>query len=164
MYPVYLITCNHPSYGANIKGYVGCCPSGQIVEKRFKEHLGLFGGAKHLTNAIKKLGKEWFQVEQIDAGNTPEQALELEKFWIARLGTFGSGYNMTVGGDNPPRTRKYGPLSEATKEKLRVAHRGQKPSTACLEGSRRFRAANPDWHKKCAEAHCGLTYTRKRVV
>jgi group I intron endonuclease len=56
-------------------------------------------GCPYIQAAMNKYGKEWFQVEQIDAGNTPEQALELEKWWIKRLGTRSPmGYNLTDGG------------------------------------------------------------------
>jgi len=135
--------------------YVGCCPSGQSVEKRFKEHLGGFGGAKYLTRAIKKYGKDWFTVEQIDAGNTPEQCLELEKCWIKRLGTFGAGYNLTVGGENPPRRRNYQPLSDGLKAKLSAAHKGQKPTAKCIAGTKQRHAADPDIVRRLVEFNRG---------
>lgn len=107
MFPVYLITCHHPSYGRYIMPYVGCCPSGKSIAERFAEHLKGRGSAPYLYNAIQKHGKEHFHIEQIDAGNTPEQALELERWWIARLKTKApeGGYNLTDGGEgvvNPP--------------------------------------------------------------
>lgn len=108
MFPVYLITCHHPSYGRYIMPYVGVVlKEGKTIEQRFKEHCQKDGGAKYLSRAIEKYGREHFRVEQIDAGNTPEQALELEKWWIARLKTRApeGGYNLTDGGEgvvNPP--------------------------------------------------------------
>src|ERR1700722_17422784 len=100
MYPVYLITCIHPKYGQHMMPYVGVViGEGKTVEQRFQQHIKGEGHAPYLGNAIQKYGKEWFQVEQIDAGNTPEQALDLEKWWIKRLGVKKpNGYNLTNGG------------------------------------------------------------------
>lgn len=80
--------------------YIGCIlTDGKTIERRFQEHLCGQGCAPYLYNAIKKHRKEHFQIEQIDAGNTPEQALELERWWIARLMTQRpGGYNITAGG------------------------------------------------------------------
>ena len=102
MYPIYLITCTHPNYGQYVMPYVGVVlAEGKTIEERFEEHARKSRGRRYrLSNAINKYGKEWFQVEQIDAGNTPEQAKELERWWIKRLGTKSpNGYNLTDGGD-----------------------------------------------------------------
>jgi hypothetical protein len=102
MYSVYLITCRHPSYGLHVMPYVGVVlADGKTVADRFYEHLSgdKASGATYLRNAIKKHGKEWFTVEQIDAGNTPEQALELEQRWVGLLGAKRpTGYNLNDGG------------------------------------------------------------------
>jgi len=93
--PVYLITCL-----LTLMQYVGCCPSGKSVEERFEQHLGGKGNASYLRNAIEKYGPEHFTIEQIDAGCTPDEALELEKIWIAALNTKApNGYNLTDGGE-----------------------------------------------------------------
>jgi predicted GIY-YIG superfamily endonuclease len=97
MFPVYLITCFHPDYGAHVMPYVGC--TSKTVQQRFEKHLSGKGNAVYLRNAIKKYGREWFQIEQIDAGNTKNQALELEEWWVRRLGTKApNGYNVKDGG------------------------------------------------------------------
>lgn len=126
MYPVYLITCVHPTYGQCMMPYVGVVwMEGKTVEERFKQHINEQGGAKYLRNAVQKHGKEWFRVEQIDAGNTPEQALELEKWWIARLGTKApNGYNITDGGRGAPGTKH----TEEWMTQHLALHRGSKRS------------------------------------
>ncbi|HWR15180.1 MAG TPA: NUMOD3 domain-containing DNA-binding protein [Terriglobales bacterium] len=127
MYPVYLITCFHPEYVQHLKPYVGCIvTAGKTVEDRFAEHLkGRRSGAAYLQRAIKKYGKEWFRVEQVDAGNTPEQALELEAWWVKRLGTLApeGGYNLTAGGRGS-RGRK---ASDETRQKMSDSLKGLTP-------------------------------------
>lgn len=110
MHLVYLVTCTHPDYGDYMMPYVGCIlAKGKTMQQRFTEHCKLWGHAKYLRQAIKKYGKKWFQAEQIDACNTPEQALECEQWWIKRLKTYydgkrwftsppENGYNLTEGG------------------------------------------------------------------
>jgi hypothetical protein len=101
MYPVYLIVCNHPNYGRFVMPYVGCIyTGGKTVEDRFNEHMTGRGAGKYLHRAAKKYGRKFFFVRQIDAGNTPEQAQELEKFWVAYYKTRAphGGYNLTAGG------------------------------------------------------------------
>ena len=118
-----MIVCTHPSYGRHVMPYIGCCPSGQSIESRFKQHCKGSGGAKYLCSAIKKHGKEWFQIQQIDVGNTPEQAYELEKWWIARLKTKApnGGYNLDDGGKGP--ARRYG-WTEESRLKMSAAKKG----------------------------------------
>src|ERR1700723_922468 len=79
--------------------YVGVVlAKGKTIQRRFAEHFTM-GGCPYLERSMKKYGKEWFQVEQIDAGNAPEQALELEAWWIRKLNTRKPfGYNLTAGG------------------------------------------------------------------
>ena len=95
LYPVYQIVNRLES-----KPYVGCILKlGKTIEQRFKEHCRGHG-ALYLTAAIKKYGKENFTIELLDGGNTPEQSLELEKYWIKRLSSRApNGYNLTDGGD-----------------------------------------------------------------
>lgn len=123
MYPVYLITCFHPSYGQNVMPYVGVVVTkGKTILDRFRGHTKQCkSSTSYLGRAIKKYGKEWFTVEQIDAGNTPEQALELEKWWIKRLGAkHPTGYNLTDGGEGGATVtgRKLWHLTRPTEETM----------------------------------------------
>ena len=124
MYPVYLITCNHPSYLKPMR-YVGVVlTEGKTVGQRFSEHIWLRGCSSHyLHRAIKKYGKEFFTVQQIDAGKTPEQALKLEQMWVFALNTKApNGYNLTDGGEG-----KAGYIvSEETIRKMSVAQLGER--------------------------------------
>lgn len=129
-FPVYLISCTHPDYGRNIMPYIGVVVTdGKTIEDRFKEHCE-DRRISYLNSAIKKHGKAWFTVEQIDAGNTPEQALELEKFWIARLKTKApNGYNLTNGGTGGATFTGH-KHSEDTRQKMSATHKGKPKSEA----------------------------------
>src|SRR5581483_4060429 len=81
----------------NGKGYVGWTV--KTVDQRWSEHRGGYGSAERLRRAIKKYGFQNFFVQEIESGLTAEQAKQMEKWWIARLATFGQGYNQTAGGD-----------------------------------------------------------------
>jgi group I intron endonuclease len=143
MYPVYLITCL-----LTLMQYVGCCPSGKSIEERFEEHCKPSSTCRYLRHAIAKHGRAQFTVQQIDAGSSPEQALELEQFWIAALSTKApNGYNLTDGGEGvlghkhsvetklrigatnigrKPALGKHWKLSEETIAKQNAAKRGSK--------------------------------------
>jgi len=88
---VYLITNK-----VNNKQYVGI--TSRPIENRINEHrTATTKSAIH--DAIVKYGIENFTVEQIDTANTYEELLEKEIHWIEKLNTFGSGYNLTKGGE-----------------------------------------------------------------
>jgi len=102
MYPVYVITCTHPDYERPMR-YVGVIlTDGKTIQDRFKHHLSsdTMSGAPYLRAAIRKHGREYFYVRQIGSGNTPEQAKEMERLFIAELNTKRpNGFNLTDGGD-----------------------------------------------------------------
>ena len=133
MYPVYLITCIHPSYGQHPLRYVGCVlKEGKSIENRFKQHMraGKASGAPYLSHAVHKHGKEWFTVEQIDAGTTPEDALWLERWWVKWLGTKAPyGYNLTDGGEGAAgykptsSARRYAGVTSGSIVKARAVYR-----------------------------------------
>jgi group I intron endonuclease len=120
MYPVYLIT-----NAINSKQYVGCVlTDGKTIEQRLYNHLCGAGGATYLKRAIRCHGKEHFSIEQIGAGITPENALELEEVFIAELNTKApNGYNLSDGGKGNPGYR----FTDEQKQKLSEAHLGQVP-------------------------------------
>jgi group I intron endonuclease len=90
MYKIYLITNL-----LNLKQYVGVTKFS--LEERFLQHTkrGFF-----LTEAIQKYGEQKFSIELIEEVKTPEQAYELEIFYIKEYNTkVPNGYNLTDGGD-----------------------------------------------------------------
>jgi group I intron endonuclease len=94
---IYLITNKD-----NGKKYVGLTL--KTIAKRWKEHCWwAFNKPKKdnrvLSCALRKYGAELFLIEKIDSAATLNEANQKEKEWIAKLKTFGEGYNMTEGGD-----------------------------------------------------------------
>lgn len=86
---VYLITNKK-----NNKKYVGITSKGYM--KRFAQHCK---AESYIGSAIRKYGKNNFKVEVIDYGATVAELNSKEKDYIAKLETFGKGYNLTLGGD-----------------------------------------------------------------
>jgi group I intron endonuclease len=108
----------------NGKLYIGQTTT--TIEKRFKQHIYKYStNSKYKTiinQAIKKYGKENFQIEIIDVGADINELNLKEKKWIVELNTImPHGYNMTTGGDRYV-------MSEETKEKLRKSSTGKKVS------------------------------------
>lgn len=94
---IYIITNN-----SNKKKYVGLTL--KTIKKRWKEHCWwAFNKPKKdkriLSCALRKYGIESFSIDEIDSAVTLHEANQKEKEWITKLKTFGSGYNMTEGGD-----------------------------------------------------------------
>ena len=140
MYPVYLISCINDN---QFRGYVGCILSANTLNNRLKQHWQE-KRKPYLFAAMHKHGLDRFQIEQIDAGNTPEQALWLEAWWIKRLGTKAPlGYNLTDGGQGTVG-RKHSP--EARK-RMSDAKKGISPwnkgkVTGALSAQHRSNIAN----------------------
>ena len=107
----------------NHKKYIGQSIS---IFKRWKQHvLGLNKERHyncHLQGAWNKYGYSNFSFYILEICNR-ESLNEREKFWIAKLHTFGShGYNQNSGGDNAE-------ISDETKLKLSISFRGEKSTT-----------------------------------
>ena len=72
------------------------------AESRFKEHCrdALSGRLNTaLAQAIRKYGVDFFEVEEIEAVDSPDMLDEREAYWIDRYDSVRYGYNMTAGGD-----------------------------------------------------------------
>ncbi len=83
---------------------------------------------KAFYNAIKKYGWDNFEHEIIEENLSLEEANEMEKELILKYHTcvydnVCMGYNMTFGGDEGSRGKI---VSEETKEKMSIAHLGEK--------------------------------------
>jgi hypothetical protein len=97
-----------------MKAYVGM--TSKTPEKRLRRHKqdARSGRGGYLYNAIRQYGEDKFEVVLLDTAKTEEKAYQLEKEWIARLGTFNDwGYNLTVGGDGVGSGKDH-PMAGAT--------------------------------------------------
>ena len=116
----------------NGKQYVG--QTTWLLRKRWSEHVA-FAKKKEkspylLYEAIRKYGRDVFDVQQIDTADSLEELNEKEKLWVSKLKTFGfdNGYNMTEGGKCCRHLNKRGrthPMfgkhhSEETRAKMRA--------------------------------------------
>lgn len=96
-YHVYCITNS-----ATGKQYVGITTKG--YKNRFANHIWHArrnsGKCSALHDAIRKYGVACFSVELLQEADSWEKMNQLERDWIARLGTIApNGYNLTDGGD-----------------------------------------------------------------
>lgn len=91
---VYLVTNSN-----NGKRYVGITTLG--VQERWKGHLRAAekGAELRLSRAIRKHGVDAFALSVLQECTDVEALKLAEQRWIAELGTFVNGYNMTLGGD-----------------------------------------------------------------
>jgi group I intron endonuclease len=110
----------------NGKGYVGITRG--IARLRFLAHCRLAKKQRAkarcaIHRAIVKYGPEVFTVSVLAQAATWEETTQLERAFIAELGTFGSqhGYNMTRGGDGALGR----PMLETTKAKIIAANQGK---------------------------------------
>ena len=125
----------------NVKN--GKCYVGQSTDYkgRMYMHFSGYSHCPYLHNAIMKYGKDAFTIHilevcpELDLGNR-------EIFWIATLDTYGSGYNLTKGGEG---IRGYNPTPE-TRRKLSEAAKG--------------RIASPETRQKLSELHRGNQYRK----
>lgn len=85
----------------NGKQYVGI--TGRSLEQRFAEHCK---ADSYIGKAIRKHGVENFTIKEIDQADTKQDLCEKEMLWIEKLGTFGRGYNLTIGGDGVIKLQK----------------------------------------------------------
>jgi group I intron endonuclease len=96
------------------------------LKTRFKEHCYPSSKCTHLSNSIKKYGRDNFKIEQILRADSEEQLNSREKFCIRIYDTLHpNGYNLTNGGHN-------GSHSLITREKLRQLNIGKKASSETI--------------------------------
>lgn len=125
------------------KSYVGFSKD---ANNRFKRQICLAeqGVNRRLYDSIRKHSKENFVLTILDTCNTREEAVTLEKHWIAELNTLmPNGYNMTTGGDGgntlsswseedrkslykrQGESRKGTVVSEETRRKISISNKGK---------------------------------------
>lgn len=78
----------------NGKKYVGI--TSRSIKQRFNEHCRT---DSYIGTAIRKYGKSNFSITQIDKSSNWEELCEKEVNYIKEYGSFGNGYNQTIGGD-----------------------------------------------------------------
>jgi group I intron endonuclease len=145
----------------NNKGYVGITT--RSLDRRWYEHKFVPNSCGQLlAKAINKYGAEAFEIKPIASAKTLENLKEVEKDLIIQFQTkVPFGYNLTDGGDgvfgfkqSEEQKKRNGDLkrgtkaSEETKQKMRVAHSGEKNG---FYGKNHTEEAK----RKNAEAHMG---------
>lgn len=118
-YELYLITNL-----VNGKRYVGQTNEGRGYLSRFVEHIEIAenDASQHkcyIHHAIKKYGKQNFEVKRLIHGIPDNQINRYEQLWIKKFNTFylnGRGYNLTQGGSGMLGYRH----TAKTKQKLSV--------------------------------------------
>jgi group I intron endonuclease len=93
------------------------------LEERIKSHQKRIrqGSKTKFYDAIRSYGFNTFEFNEIDSAKLPNVLNEKEIFWIAKLDTFNSGYNMTLGGDG-------GIPDTVTRNKIAASRIGKKAS------------------------------------
>lgn len=99
----------------NQKVYIG--QTWSSMDHRFGQHTSSNSCIK-LSNAIKKYGKENFNIEMIVSVETQELADQMEIFYINQFDSVNIGYNIHPGG-------RGGKLTEGTKKKLSDINKGK---------------------------------------
>ncbi len=140
---------SHDLSEAGRTGYVGCSLFG--LEHRKAVHIrdakrGTFRMRFHA--AIRKYGPEVLEWTILEAGFKDDESMHAAEIkWIELLGTKGSGYNLTRGGEGAIGVVK-GPMSLEQKEKLRRANLGRKASQetiAKMKLAQKMRVYGPEW-------------------
>jgi group I intron endonuclease len=108
----------------NGKQYVG--QTIQAVAKRWRQHQK--GQCRVLAYAIRKYGKDAFDVAVLDEVQTQDELDTRERFWIKRLCTMvPNGYNLDIGGRGVEQP------SVETRLLMRLAHLGKKQTPEAVE-------------------------------
>ncbi len=117
MYKIYIITNT-----VNRKKYVGKTITS--LSNRLTKH---FNDAKtlntHFSRAIRKYGRDKFQIQLLCRCKTNEHANYLECYYINRFKTFSRGYNSTRGGDGGDTLSKHPDIDEI-RRKISVKKQG----------------------------------------
>ena len=107
---------------SNDKFYIGITI--QELKKRFEHHCKQ--GKRHITNAIKKYGKNNFSVEIIDKANSITELKNKEIDYIKKLKPY---YNKTLGGDGIFGYKH----SEESKRKIGLASKNRKATPETIK-------------------------------
>jgi group I intron endonuclease len=148
----------------NCKIYIGL--TSKTLKHRFKGHYlqAKYGASWHISNAIRKYGKDNFKIEEICKCKDLEEANKMEDYYIRILDSINPviGYNSKFGGDCR------GQHTEATIQKLREMNLGsnnprygvvhtnewKKEHSKMMSGDKNP-MKNPETAKKSAESRTG---------
>jgi group I intron endonuclease len=121
---IYKISNNFDS-----KVYIG--QTKDRLSKRFLGHYHNKSHDSHLSNALKKHGRENFKIEEIDSAQTQEELDEKEIYWIKFYNSMDreKGYNILPGGGGRSHT-------EESKKKMSETRKGMKRSPESIEKTR----------------------------
>ena len=100
------------------KHYIGL--TRRTLEERWSSHCR-DNRPRKLRSAIRKYGKDAFQLKVVGMCKTLEHAGQLETRQIELCQSLTCGYNMTSGGEGSKNTE----VSDETRLKMSVAHTGQ---------------------------------------
>lgn len=123
----------------NNKIYIGCASN---IRTRINGHLYNLKNGIHdnyyLQNSWNKYGKESFTYEIVELCKI-EDLHSREHYWVLLLNCLDKniGYNL-----KPTDPNGCSIHSEETKEKLRIANKGKKPSQACIEAGKIYNASD----------------------
>jgi group I intron endonuclease len=136
----------------------GKCYVGQTIhplELRWKQHCqhNRKRPCPVLLDAIKKYGKDNFEIETIEKCSSRKHMNEREKHWIALYGSFGGGgYNLTSGGDRVE-------LAEESRQKISAKLKGRPTGRKGLPSNQKIWNKGIPWSdemkKKLSKAHLG---------
>lgn len=152
MYEVYLITNK-----VNGKKYVGITKRG--YKARFVEHVSsaTCGSRTILHNAIRKYGRENFDLQLLESDVDESIIGEREQYYIALYNTYykyRKGYNMTIGGNG---TIGY-QFTDEVKQRMSLANTGRKYSDERNEKIRQAmigRKYLPEWRVALSKSRIG---------
>lgn len=152
MNEVYLITNR-----VNGKRYVGVTCRGYL--ERFKEHIhdALSGSTLMLHSAIRKYGKENFDIILLETDITDDVICQREQYYINLYNTFyasGIGYNMTQGGDGMSGY-KHTKEAKAKISKSLEGHVFPKSRNLKIQSAMIGREYKPEWKKALSESRLG---------
>jgi group I intron endonuclease len=143
----------------NGKQYVGQTKT--TLYKRFASHVCAAnrGSTAIIHSAIRKYGKDAFEVELLQECQSFDELDQAERRWIAELNTIApNGYNVEAGG-----CRNRASMSEATRAKLREAAKHRSPETyakICYAARNR----SVEWRRKLAESRKGYVPTARQLA
>lgn len=148
------------------KGYVGVTTG--PLRRRWTEHVSAARRrqrSQKLQNSIRKHGPEAFEISALESFSSKGEMLAAEIRWIAELDTYKSGYNVTLGGENPPSSKgKRRPRGAV--EKTAAAHRGMKRSaetcakiSAATKGNGKGKPKSDEMRAKLSAARKGMKFS-----
>lgn len=150
------------------KGYVGQTTQG--VEVRWADHVKSskrksYAGYNYpIARAIRKYGKNAFELYILAEASSKEELDKLERLWIWTLGTRENGYNLALGGEGNLGLKH----TPETKAKISKVHLGNKYCVGreCSEETRQKMSKKrkgmilpEDWRQKIAAAGRGKKHS-----